>query len=247
MKTESGAAGGSGRAVDRVYGRVLQLIEQLGLRAGDRLHTESELSDLFGVSRSTVREALRRLEQEGTLIAVQGQGRFISAAASLSPERPMTKYESITEMLTARGYTVTSAVLDVSEGRAGDAEAEALELAAGDPVIRLLRIRFGDEQPLVVSENTIPRELLPGPIEYRDWGGSLTAALAAHGQHVRSALATISAAELPGEWAQRHRLEGLGPWLLVTEVGLTKEGRRVLYARDYHRGDEISFSVLHQR
>jgi hypothetical protein len=30
-------------------------------------------------------------------------------------------------------------------------------------------------------------------------------------------------------------------------VGLTKDGRRVLYARDYHRGDEISFSVLRQR
>ncbi|RGE21962.1 GntR family transcriptional regulator [Leucobacter sp. wl10] len=234
-------------AVDRAYGRVLQLVEQLGLRPGDRLHTEAELSDLFGVSRSTVREALRRLEQEGVVVAVQGQGRFISASASLSLERPMTKYESITEMLAARGYAVTSAVLDVSEGDAAEPEAEALELAPGDPVIRLLRIRFGDDQPLVVSENTIPRELLPGPIEYRDWSGSLTAALAAHGQHVRSSLATISAAELPQGWRERHGLEGLGPWLLVTEVGLTKEGRRVLYARDYHRGDEISFSVLRQR
>lgn len=246
------AAAGSGSpepssAVERVYGRVLQLIDQLGLRPGDRLHTEADLSDLFGVSRSTVREALRRLEQEGVVVAMQGQGRFISASASLSLERPMTKYESITEMLAARGYTVTSAVLDVSEGVAGDAEAAALELAPGDPVIRLLRIRFGDDRPLVVSENTIPRELLPGPIEYRDWSGSLTASLSAHGQHVRSSLATISAVELPEEWSERHRLAGLGPWLLVTEVGLTKEGRRVLYARDYHRGDEISFSVLRQR
>jgi DNA-binding GntR family transcriptional regulator len=250
MTTASAASAASrepGRAVDRVYGRVLQLVQQLGLRTGDRLHTEAELSDLFGVSRSTVREALRKLEQEGVLVAVQGQGRFISAAASLSPERPMTKYESITEMLTARGYAVASAVLDVTEGSATEAEAEALELDAGDPVIRLLRIRFGDERPLVVSENTIPRELLPGPIEYRDWSGSLTAALAAHGQHVRSSLATISAVDLPEPWGERHRLEGLGPWLLVTEVGLTKEGRRVLYARDYHRGDEISFSVLRQR
>jgi DNA-binding GntR family transcriptional regulator len=243
----SAASREPGRAVDRVYGRVLQLVQQLGLRTGDRLHTEAELSDLFGVSRSTVREALRKLEQEGVLVAVQGQGRFISAAASLSPERPMTKYESITEMLTARGYAVASAVLDVTEGSATEAEAEALELDAGDPVIRLLRIRFGDERPLVVSENTIPRELLPGPIEYRDWSGSLTAALAAHGQHVRSSLAAISAVELPEAWGERHGLQGLGPWLLVTEVGLTKDGRRVLYARDYHRGDEISFSVLRQR
>ncbi len=249
MKATAGGAAGQapGSAVDRAYSRVLQLIEQLGLRPGDRLHTEAELSDLFGVSRSTVREALRRLEQEGVVVAMQGQGRFVSASASLSLERPMTKYESITEMLAARGYAVSSAVLDVSDGDADEAEAEALELAVGDPVIRLLRIRFGDDRPLVVSENTIPRELLPGPIEYRDWSGSLTASLSAHGQHVRSSLATISAVDLPEPWGERHRLEGLGPWLLVTEVGLTKEGRRVLYARDYHRGDEISFSVLRQR
>ena len=246
MARSRGAAARSS-AVDRVYEQVVELIDRLGLRPGDRLQTESELSDLFGVSRSTVREALRGLEQEGALVAVQGQGRFVSASASLRLERPMTKYESITEMLTARGYAVTSAVLEVGEGAADTAEAEALALAPGDPVIRLRRIRFGDDRPLVVSENAVPRELLPGPIEYRDWGGSLTAALGAHGHHVQSSLATISAAELPDDWAARHGLAGLGPWLLVTEFGQTTEGRRALFARDYHRGDEISFSVLRQR
>lgn len=234
-------------AVDRVYLRVRQLIEQLGLRSGDRLQTEAELSDLFDVSRPTIREALRRLEQEGLVVAVQGRGRFVSASVSLTPERPMTKYESITEMLAARGYTVTSSALEVAEAAATQSEAEALELSPGDAVIRLLRIRYGDDRPLVVSENTIPRELLPGPIQHRDWSGSLTAALSAHGQHVRSSLASIHATELPIAWRERYQLLHPVSWLLVTEVGLTQEGRHVLYARDYHRGDEISFSVLRQR
>lgn len=233
--------------VERVYEQAQELISRLGLQPGDRLHTEAELAELFGVSRSTVREALRQLEQEGVVHAVQGQGRFISASGSLRVERPMTKYESITEVLDARGYQVSSAVLQVSTGEAEPDEAEALGLEQGAEVIRLLRIRYGDEKPLVVSANTLPRAALPGPIEHRDWSGSLTAALAAHGHHVNASIATISAVDLPDEWQQRYSLSGLGPWLLVTEVGMTRQGERVLYAADYHRGSEISFSVLRQR
>lgn len=232
--------------VDRAYRRLNALISELELKPGDRLQTEPELAAQFGVSRSTVREALKLLEQEGVVNAVQGQGRFISAAGTLRVERPMSKYESITEMLTGHGYRVTSAVLSVEESVATEGEAKALELEAGAPVIRLLRIRFGDDVPLVVSANTIPRESLPGPVGYRDWSESLTLALAAHGSQVNSAIATIGAADLPVEWEKRYSLGGLGPWLKVSEVGLTRAAERVLFAEDYHR-EEITFSVLRHR
>ncbi len=230
--------------VDRLRDEVIALISRLGLKPGDRLSTEAELSELFGVSRPTLREALKLLEQQGILSAVQGQGRFISAEGSLRVERPMTKYESITQVLEGRGFRVSSAVLRVEEGESSEEEADALEVPGGTAVIRLLRIRFGDDRPMVVSANVIVRDALPGPIAYRDWGGSLTGALEAHGHQIRSSVATISAVNLPDDIATAHNLDGLGPWLLVTEVGITREGRRVLFAQDYHRGDEISFSVI---
>ncbi|HIY66808.1 MAG TPA: GntR family transcriptional regulator [Candidatus Agrococcus pullicola] len=233
--------------VARVYEQIQELVAELGLKPGDRLTTETELAEIYDVSRSTVREALRLLEQEGAVHAVQGQGRFISASGSLRLERPMTKYESITEVLTARGYRVSSAVLDVSLSTADAKESEALGIDAGTEVIRLLRIRYGDDEPLVISANTLPRTTMPGPIEHRDWSGSLTAALAGHGHQVNASIATISAVELPEEWQQRYNLADLGPWLRVTEVGMSRQGERVLYAVDYHRGSEMSFSVLRHR
>lgn len=232
--------------MDRVYRQLNELISDQGLKPGDRLTTEPELAAQFGVSRSTVREALKLLEREGIVNAVQGQGRFISASGALRVKRPMSKYESITEMLVGHGYRVTSAVLNVEESRATDGEAEVLELEVGAPVIRILRIRYGDDVPLVISANTIPRDALPGPVGYRDWSGSLTQALAAHGYQVNSALATISADELPTEWERRYSLGGLGPWLRVTEVGLTRSAQRVLFATDYHR-KQVSFTVLRNR
>ncbi|WP_235934173.1 GntR family transcriptional regulator [Paramicrobacterium chengjingii] len=247
VKDEMVETTGHESVVDRVYHQIRGLIVSAGLKPGDQLPTESELVDLYGASRSTVRESLRLLEQEGTVHAVQGHGRFISASGALRVERPMTKYESITEVLTGLGYRVTSAVLEVTLGNANEEEAQALEIEPGAEVIRLLRIRYGDERPLVVSANTVPRLALPGPINHRDWSGSLTEALAAHGHYVNSALATISAVQLPEEWEQKYNLEGLGPWLLGTEVGLTRNNTRILYAKDFHLGSEITFSVVRRR
>lgn len=247
LSDTSAEPAGRESAVDRARRQITALIDQLDLRPGERLPTEATLTGRLQTSRSTVREAFRQLEQTGLVVAVQGQGRFLSATGGLRVERPMTQYESITEVLTARGYRVSSAVLSVAEAAAGPEAAAALEIEVGAPVIRLVRIRFGDDRPLVVSENTVPRELLPGPIAHRDWGGSLTAALAAHGEYVQTALATVSAVDLPAEWEEPHNLAGMGPWLLVTEVGLSISGRRVLHAKDYHRGSEISFTVLRQR
>ena len=70
--------------VEHVREQILELISQSGLEAGDKLDTESVLSERFGVSRPTVREALKSLEQEGVLNAVRGLGRFLSSMGSLA-------------------------------------------------------------------------------------------------------------------------------------------------------------------
>lgn len=233
--------------VDQVRGDILTLIAEQRLEAGDRLEAESALADRFGVSRSTVREALKSLEQEGVLTAIQGHGRFISSVGSLRVERPITRYESVEEMLTALGYTPTSAVLSVTEAGADATEAKSLSVPEGTPVIRLRRIRYGNEEPLVINFNTVLRSALPGPVQYRDWSGSLTAALSGHGHTITSSVARITATQLPPDFEQRYSLTGLGPWLRVQETCLTLAGLRVLYAEDYHRGDATAFNVVRHR
>ncbi|HEY5221876.1 MAG TPA: GntR family transcriptional regulator [Microbacteriaceae bacterium] len=235
------------KIVDQVRRDIRKLVEDRNLRPGDRLPTEAEIAQIYGVARSTVREALKRLEHEGLFHAVQGNGRFLSAIGSLSVERPITKYESITSMLEELGYTVSNAVLEVGEVSSTDAESAALGIESGNPVIRLTRLRYGNERPMVFSVNTILREALPGPVVHRDWTGSVTAALDAQGRSIVSSAAQISAVTLPHEAESRYHLSGLGAWLLVTETCLTADGTRVLFAQDYHRGSDIAFNVLRRR
>jgi GntR family transcriptional regulator len=231
----------------RLLAQLRDLIAEDQLQPGDRMPAEAELALRFGVSRTKVREALKLLEQDGVVHAIQGSGRFVSPIGSLRVERPMTVYESITEMLTGLGHSVSTVVLDVEETACDRAVAEALDLEPDDPTIRLTRLRLADEEPMVFSINTIVRECLPGPIRHRDWSGSLTTALEAHGSHIVSSTARVTAANLDPDTAERYDLARFDPWLLVEETCITQSGRRVMHALDYHRGSAMGFNVLRRR
>jgi GntR family transcriptional regulator len=231
----------------QVRDRLLEAIHERGLQPGDQIPTEAEVTLLFGVSRSTVREALRLLERDGVIRTEHGRGRFLAPGGALRVERPIDRFESVTEMLSGLGYRVTTLVLSVDEDAATQAEAEALALEAGAPVLRLARLRYGDDRPLLYTVDTVPRDCLPGPVAHRDWSGSLTEALALHGHAVDSSVARIRAVELPQDVAERHALDRLGPWLLVEETCVSRTGRRVLFAQDFHRGADIAFHVVRRR
>ncbi len=88
---------------------------------------------------TTAREALKLLERDGIVDVRHGSGRYLSQVATL--ERPITRLESVTEMMAALGYAVTNRVVSVTLRGAGDEEAAALGLDAGEPVVELERVR----------------------------------------------------------------------------------------------------------
>jgi GntR family transcriptional regulator, transcriptional repressor for pyruvate dehydrogenase complex len=67
------------RIYEEVVGQLHQLIEAGKLKAGDRLPSERELAETFRVSRSSVREAIKTLENERLVISRPGSGTFITA------------------------------------------------------------------------------------------------------------------------------------------------------------------------
>jgi GntR family transcriptional regulator, transcriptional repressor for pyruvate dehydrogenase complex len=68
---------GRQRLGDQLYGQILDYIVEGHLKEGDRLPTENEICDMFGVSRPVVREALMRLRADGLIQSRQGAGTFV--------------------------------------------------------------------------------------------------------------------------------------------------------------------------
>lgn len=223
---------------------ILALIERDGLKPGDQLPSEAALAAEFDVGRTTIREALKLLEQDGAIDVRHGLGRFVSATPTL--ERPITRLESVTEMMLDLGYTVANRVLGVSVGPATEEEASALEIAAGSEVVRLERVRLQGETPLIYSADVLPRNLLDGPIDRIDWSGSLLELLEARGHRVTSATAQIRAALVPPAVARRIGVRRT-PWLLLVHRNLGDSGRPLIYSHDYYEGETFTFNVLRRR
>ena len=226
----------------RARDAVMELIVRRELKAGDKLPSEAELSQMFNISRPTLREALKLLEQDGLIFTTHGRGRFISAAAALRVERPITAYESITSMLRQLGYKPQTRIVSVEEQPADKEAARALRCRVGAPVVAVERLRLQGAEPLVYCVEIVRRDSLPDELEAEAFKGSLNDLLEQTRKRPRMSSASVSAVELPKPIARIVGAKHTGPWLLITETCFTDRGEPVVFARDYHRGDAFSFN-----
>jgi GntR family transcriptional regulator len=104
-----------------------------------------------------------------------------------------------------------------------------------------------EDEVLIYSINVLDSRLAPGSFDGPEWQGSVIELLASRGAKVVSSAATIAATKLPE--TARMTLSGLSdePWLCITETCVTDDGRVVLHATDFHRGDIFAFHVVRQR
>jgi DNA-binding GntR family transcriptional regulator len=140
--------------------RLRTAIETEQLTPGDRLDNEIDLSERFGVSRPTVRQAIQALVQKGLVVRQRGVGTIV---ANRRINRPVA-LTSLYDDLWAAERQPTTKVLDIEERIADFDTAEKLGIDAGDPVLWLERLRFAEGRPLALMHNTIPLEVLVEPL-----------------------------------------------------------------------------------
>lgn len=126
---------------------------------GDQIPTIRELCELYGVSRTTVVQALSALAQEGLLIRRQGKGIFV---AQPKIEHGPVRLLSFTEEISRRGQTTSNRTLTLAETPATAEVAARLNLNPGDPVVVLERLRLVDGEPMGVQKAFLPARLFPG-------------------------------------------------------------------------------------
>jgi GntR family transcriptional regulator len=222
--------------------RIADLIRDEGLQPGNKLPTEAQLTDRFKISRPALREALKLLEQDDIIYVEHGRGRFVSAIAAVQVDRPITVFESVTDMARHYGYTPTNKVLSISEESPDPTISKQLRLGPGERVIRVERLRLEHDTPIMYCLDYVPRSIIPARLYDVDWSGSLLSLLEQQKQRPRMSAATVTAVLLPKEVVERNDLRDFGPALLITETCFNAAGLPVVYAIDYHRGSHFSFS-----
>jgi GntR family transcriptional regulator len=118
----------------------------------DRFPTEAELVTAYGVSRSTVREAIRRLRGDGLLEARRGSGTFV---VRRELDAPILGISGLAQAITAAGLSEASEVLRFEDGPAGEIAARALGIASGATVQWIERLRYAAGKPLALERSAL--------------------------------------------------------------------------------------------
>ncbi|MET8255766.1 GntR family transcriptional regulator [Micromonospora sp. NPDC005197] len=124
------------------------------------LPSEAELSDIFGVSRTVVREALRELVQQRMIYKVKGRGAFV--APRKTELHFVGSVSGSAHDLREAGRRVATHTISQSLGEADQREAELLQIPHGEQVVRMRRLRRVDGQPWLLVDTALPARLVPG-------------------------------------------------------------------------------------
>ncbi|MFQ5943525.1 MAG: GntR family transcriptional regulator [Anaerolineales bacterium] len=218
-------------------------IEQGDWGPGDLIPSESELGKSFGVSRTVVRQALNEMTFEGLVVRQRGKGTFVSQP-KISSRGLVQSLEGFYGDMAERGVPVLTQVLEQALQPAGADVAANLELEAMAPVVKLARLRFVEEEPIVLVESYLPYEMCRDVIKADLERGSLYAFLEEKcGLTIGRGWRRIEAIAAD-EVAAGHLAVDVGsPLIRLKSVSYTTAGIPLEYFDAQFRGDRARFDV----
>lgn len=231
----------SANAATQAYGQLLHDLSVGRYAAGSRLPGERELAVELGVSRTTLRLALGRLEAEGTLQRSAQRGWFVPR--QMIGEPPST-LQSFTEMARARGLRPTAEVMRQEVRPASLDEATQLRIAPAAPVVEIARLRGMDGTPVCFDVVVVPEHRAAG-LESADLtDASLYEVLRERcGIEIHRSAYTLMATVADAELARMLGTSVGAPVLVGDEVAYTSDGTPVLVGHNKYRGDAYRFEA----
>ena len=150
----------------QVKTRMMEMLYGGAIPANGKVPSERELVDALGVSRITVRQALRELVSEGHLQAQPGKGFYATGGIRKGHELELLR--SFTETALAHDQLPGSRTLEATVIEASKDTAEALGLTGDRRVTSLRRLRFLDGVPVAIGHDWVPLALAPD-LAALDW------------------------------------------------------------------------------
>ncbi len=212
--------------------------------AEGRIPSETELATDFGVSRTTVRDALSRLEHEGTIVRRQGAGTFVNPHG-LRIKTRLEEMWSYEEILKDHGFTPSVQVVEVVTRSPAPDTAEALSLATDESVVVMKKVFYENDDPVVIAYNFVPQHLVGGEVDKRYAEKPIFEFLEQHtGSQLAYYVSEIVPIILTVEWAELLGVEPGTAAISFDETGFSTEGQPLVHARSMFRDDLLRLAVM---
>jgi GntR family transcriptional regulator len=223
-----------------------EAIQQGRFPSGSQLPSEMELLQMLGVSRTTLREALRILAEQRLIRKRRGLGTFVMERAIV---KDLSQNFGITEMISQAGYTPGMRDVQIKPDKASKTLAEKLSIAENSPIVVIERVRTANEIPVVWTRDIMPEEYLGGwmPSLPELNHGSLYECLERYANiRIISGTASFSAVQAGREIAEKLEIQRNALLLVIDQLDSDQNQRSVLYSTEYHLTDKFNF-IIHRK
>jgi GntR family transcriptional regulator len=211
---------------------------------GSFLPSEPDLARKMGVSRATLREAMRSFEEEGRIIRRQGVGTIVTRPPR-ALEAGLEVLESLETLAARTSQTVEMGECQIAVRPAGEEDAAQLEVASDTPVVEVSRVILAAGRPVAFLIDVLPESLLPQDVWANGFTGSVLDLLLRAGEVDLDVSRTeIGAMSATPEVARRLQIQR-GDVLLRLEARLfARDGRPLDHSWSYFLPGSIRLHVV---
>lgn len=212
---------------------------------GSQLPPEPELAAELGISRATLREALRSLEEEGLVRRTRGAGTFVADRPRVANN--LDANFGVSDAIRASGMAPGTEHAAMRIEAVSVDEAQRLDLSPGEDVVVVDRVRTADDRPVVLSRDVLPLRLLRGEdsvLASLERGSIYEVLERELGIVIHHGLASFRPTQADGVIATQLRVPRGTLLLYIQQVDLDESGRPVLSAHEHHLADAFEFSVV---
>ena len=226
----------------QLYEQLVELISET--EPGGRLPSEPKLAKQMGVSRATLREAMRIFETQGIIHRRQGVGTFVVPPAQII-DSGLEVLESILTKAQRKDLDIHVGPYSVHERPASEKEAIALGLETSDPVLQISWVMETPDRPVAYLVDVLPKGIFEVNEVRRQFQGSVLDLLMQSKQFSLTTSRTeIGAVSAPAEIARSLGIQR-GDVVLWFEATLfTAEGKVVDYSHSYYLPGYFRFHVV---
>lgn len=211
-----------------------------------RIPPEATLAEALGVSRTTIRDALAKLENEGAIYRKQGAGTFVNKVG-LQIKSRLEEIWSYEKLLEEHGYTPTVEVISDRVVPADAEIAEALGLGPGSEVLVIEKRFLEDDEPVILTRNRIPAALV-GDVAHQHDELPVYEFLEEYcDRRLSYYMSEIVPLVFDVDLAKKLGVKKGTVGLSFVEIGFDQGNQPVVHATSYFRDDLLRFRVIRRR
>ncbi len=226
----------------QVVEAILQLIDDEGLVPGSTLPGEPELARVFDVGRSTIREALAFLENEGLIERSQGARTTLTSLVR-RPEMGLERLEPLEVLAERQGWECGTIGVTMTQARADEEQASRLRVAAGSEVTVVTRAKTLNGKPFAYMLSVVSDEIAPYAQLRREFTDSLTRLIGELFQ-LRYAEAEVTALACPAPIARALEIKRGAPVVELTELFFGDDARPLSWNVNYLVPGMLQLDIL---